>query len=196
MGELPCTSDTQDNQLQECPSNHAGVGSLGLVSKFSFTLLNFSSVKHILKAHFTLSALANPLEYLLPFNIMQFGIQIPDFLHNIRNLSLIRTLNGARLTRCQIQSYLDPPNWHAPSQPTHGAHVRGREADAMVPRIRGTEGKAAFGGASGIDNPVVVVEDFVHSYGHAKGRGRLKGGKIGVELFGFVFSWKRVSIGV
>lgn len=67
--------------------------------------------------------------------------------------------------------------------------MRGREANPVFARVCGTEGEAAFGCATGVDNAMVVVEDFVDSDGHAEGGGGLEGGKIGVVLFGFVISW-------
>lgn len=39
MRELPCTGDTQDNELKERPFHHAGVGRLRLIPKFCFALL-------------------------------------------------------------------------------------------------------------------------------------------------------------
>jgi hypothetical protein len=37
--QLPRASDTKDGKLDQCPSNDAGVGALGLVAELSFALL-------------------------------------------------------------------------------------------------------------------------------------------------------------
>ena len=37
--QLPRASDTKDGKLDQCPSNDAGVGALGLVAELGFALL-------------------------------------------------------------------------------------------------------------------------------------------------------------
>ena len=39
VGQLPCTGDSQNNELDERPADDAGVGGLGLVAELGFTLL-------------------------------------------------------------------------------------------------------------------------------------------------------------
>ena len=39
VGELPCTGNSQNNELDECPADDAGVSGLGLVAELGFTLL-------------------------------------------------------------------------------------------------------------------------------------------------------------
>lgn len=39
MGELPCTGNAQDDELDEGPADDASVGGLGLVAELGFTLL-------------------------------------------------------------------------------------------------------------------------------------------------------------
>lgn len=38
--QLPRASDTKDGKLDQCPSNDAGVGALGLVAELGFALLH------------------------------------------------------------------------------------------------------------------------------------------------------------
>ena len=60
------------------------------------------------------------------------------------------------------------------AQPTpSGRGARGREADAVLARVGGAEGEFARVGALGVDDAVVVVEDFV--YGHGNGEVGVRG---------------------
>lgn len=69
-----------------------------------------------------------------------------------------------------------------------GGRMRRCETDAVVSRVGGTEGEAAFRGTSSVYNAVVVVEDFIDGYGNTQGGGRYEGSGVCVELFGFVIA--------
>lgn len=66
--------------------------------------------------------------------------------------------------------------------------MRRCETDTVVSRVSSTESEAAFRGTPSVDDAVVVIEDFIDGYGYTKGRGRLEGSDIGIELFGFIVS--------
>ena len=86
-----------------------------------------------------------PLEHLLSPDILQPSIQIPDLLHHLVNLTLIRTLNLACLSNCQIQCELDAALRLAVAQPTAaGGDILGRKTETMFSRIGGGECEAAF----------------------------------------------------
>lgn len=129
------------------------------------------------------------LKYLLPLDIMQSRIQILDSLHNIWNLPFICALDRACLSCSQVQRQLDSPNRHSRGEPAvRGSRMRRCETDPVVSRVGSTESEAAFRGTSSVDNAVVVIEDFIDGYRDTKGRGRLEGSDVGIELFGFVVS--------
>lgn len=44
MRQLPGTCSGQHGELDECPADNTGVGSLGLITEFSFTLLQSTKV--------------------------------------------------------------------------------------------------------------------------------------------------------
>lgn len=72
--------------------------------------------------------------------------------------------------------------------------MRRCETDAVISRVGGAEGEATFRRTSCIDHAVIVIEDFINCYGYAERGVGLEGGDVGVELFGFVVSWKFVSL--
>lgn len=51
------------------------------------------------------------------------------------------------------------------AQPPTLRGAAGREADAVLAGVSGTEGEFACVGALGVDDTVVVVEDFIDGYG-------------------------------
>lgn len=62
------------------------------------------------------------------------------------------------------------------------AGVGGREADAVVAGVGGAEGEFAGVGAFGVDDAVVVVEDFVDGYEDAEVGVGGEGGGLGMGL--------------
>ena len=86
-----------------------------------------------------------PLEHLLPPDILQPAIQIPNFLYHLINLSLIRAFNLARFSNRNIQCKLNATPRLAVAQPTAARrHILGREAELMLARVRRREGETAF----------------------------------------------------
>lgn len=86
----------------------------------------------------------HPLKDLLPSDILQPPIQVLHLLHNILDLTLIRTLDGTGLPNRQIQSELDSALGMKRRQPTRPTgRRRRREADLVVAGIRGAEGEPA-----------------------------------------------------
>lgn len=64
----------------------------------------------------------------------------------------------------------------------------------MVAGVGGAEGELASVGAFGVDNAVVVVEDFVDGYEDAKvGVGGVGSG-LGMGLEGGVVAWEEASV--
>ena len=108
------------------------------------------------------------MKHLLPPDILQPAIQIPNLLRNLAQLALIRTLDRARLPNREVerQFYLPalPSLPLAQPTPRRGA-AGGQEADGVLARVGGAEGEFARVGASGVDDAVVVVEDFVYGDG-------------------------------
>ena len=70
------------------------------------------------------------------------------------------------------------------------AGVGGREADAVVAGVGGAEGEFAGVGAFGVDDAVVVVEDFVDGYEDAEVRVGGEGIGLGVGVEGRVVAWE------
>ena len=103
---------------------------------------------------------AHPLENLLPSNILQAPIQIPDLLRDLAQFSLVRAVDRARLPDRQIQIQLHIAMRGAPRQPASRGSPDGSEADAVVARIGGGEGELARRAAAGVDDSVVVVKGF------------------------------------
>ena len=104
---------------------------------------------------------------LFPPDILQPTVQISDFLTNLAHLSLISTLNRARLPNCHIQRQLHHARSLSAGKPSP-TRFRGREADAVVAGVGGAECKFPCVGAFGVDHTVVVVEDFVNGYQDVK----------------------------
>lgn len=65
----------------------------------------------------------------------------------------------------------------------------GREADAMVAGVGGAKGEFSGLGAFGVDDAVVVVEDFVDGDGYGHLRVCDVGVGLGVVLEGGVVTW-------
>ncbi len=119
---------------------------------------------------------------LLPSNILQSPIQIPHLLRNLTHLPFIRALNCARLSNCQIHREFHLSLTLATAQPSPSSVSRWREADTVVAGVGGAEGELAGVRALSIDNPVVVVEDFIDGYGN----GHIWVWDVGVALLGVV----------
>lgn len=106
-----------------------------------------------------------PLKHLLSPNILQPSIQIPNLLHNLRDLALVITFNLAGLSNRHIQREFDTAlGRDAAAQPASRRSIRGSEADAMVAGVGGAEDEAAFGGGALRDYTVVVVKGLVDGY--------------------------------
>lgn len=84
----------------------------------------------------------NPLENLLPPDVLEPPIQISDLLHDILNFALILALDRACLADRQVQRQLRGAEG-LPGEPAGvGRGVRGREADLVVAGVGGGEGEA------------------------------------------------------
>jgi len=94
--KLPCTCDRENKYLHQCPFDRTGIRRLRLISEFSFS---FS------------------LENLLPSNILQPGVQIPNLLHDIFDLALIGALDLTGLSNSQVKTHLHAAHGMAASQP-------------------------------------------------------------------------------
>jgi len=102
------------------------------------------------------------LKHLLPPNILQPAVQILDLLHQILHFTLVRAFDGARLADGKVEVELDLPARNAVAQPSPARPgVCRREADTVVPAVRGGECEAALCGAALVDDAVVVVEGLV-----------------------------------
>jgi hypothetical protein len=51
MRQLPGTCSGQHGELDECPADNTAVGSLGLITEFSFTLLQSNESRQISNRH-------------------------------------------------------------------------------------------------------------------------------------------------
>lgn len=112
---------------------------------------------------------------------------------NLAHLSLIRTLNRARLPDRHIQRQFHLARPLAAAKPSP-ARVGGREADAVVAGVGGAEGEFAGMRAFGVDDAVVVVEDFVDGYEDAEVRVGCEGVGLGMGLEGGVVAWEEGSV--
>ena len=74
------------------------------------------------------------------------------------------------------------------------AGVGGREADAVVAGVGGAEGEFAGVRAFGVDDAVVVVEDFVDGYEDAEVGVGGEGIGLGIGLEGGVVAWEEASV--
>ena len=74
------------------------------------------------------------------------------------------------------------------------AGVGGREADAVVAGVGGAEGEFAGVRAFGVDDAVVVVEDFVDGYEDAEVGVGGEGIGLGMGLEGGVVAWEEASV--
>ena len=122
------------------------------------------------------------MKHLLPPDILQPTIQIPNLLRNLAQLPLVRALDRARLPNRQVERQLHLPAGGplslAQPTPRRGAAAGGQEADAVLARVGGAEGEFARVGAFGVDDAVVVVEDFVYGDGDAEVGVRGEGGVV------------------
>lgn len=123
---------------------------------------------------------------------MQPAIQIPDLLHDVVNLALVRALDLARLSNRQVQRELDgamdPIVAQAPRSSAR-RHVLRRHAEPVLARVGGGEGEAAGIRAPLRDDPVVVVEGLFHRDQDADvGFGDVGFGRVVPDL-GFVVAW-------
>ena len=112
---------------------------------------------------------------------------------NLAHLPLIRTLNRARLPNRHIQRQFHLARPLAAAEPSP-AGVGGREADAVVAGVGGAEGEFAGVGTFGVDDAVVVVEDFVDGYEDAEVGVGGEGVGLGMGLEGGVVAWEEVLV--
>ena len=77
------------------------------------------------------------------------------------------------------------------AQPPSRRGAGGREADPVLASVGGTEGEFAHVGASGVDDAVVAVEDFVDGDGDGEVRVRGEGVVLGFEgaVMAFLGRW-------
>ena len=80
------------------------------------------------------------------------------------------------------------------AQPPSRGGAGGREADAVLARVGSTECEFPRVGPLGVDDAVVVVEDFVDGDGDGEVRVRGEGAVLGLE--GAVVAYKMMSFGV
>jgi hypothetical protein len=106
--------------------------------------------------------MAYPLENLLPSNVLQSSIQVPDPLDNVGQLFLILAFDFAGLANCQVEGKLHA--FGIVGEPASAGCVRGPEADAMFAGITGGEGESTGGGPLLVYNTVVIVENFLSQY--------------------------------
>lgn len=171
MRQLPSTGKTEHHQLYDRPPDHSRVRRLRLISELGFSFLSNKHNNNI--SHTPLSvkithAGAYPLEDLLPSDILQSGIEVLDLLHDILDLALVRTLDGAGLADREVEVQLDASDRMASAQPTACRRSgRGGEADFVVTRVRGAEREATSAGTPLRNDAVVVVECLVDGYGDA-----------------------------
>lgn len=175
MRELPGACGGENGHLDQGPAHDAGVGCFGLIAEFGFALLyidelGYEFVKNGVEQSkgpttAVLTTTTYPLIHLLPTNIMQPTIQIPNTLHNILHLVLILRLDLARLTNGNIQSHLDRAL--GTGQPAASGGVRfSREAETVLAGVGGGEGEAAGVVLALGDDAVVVVEGLVDGDKH------------------------------
>lgn len=130
-----------------------------------------------------------PLEDLLPPDVLQPAVQIAHLLHDIIQLALVRALNLARLANHHIQ--VEPHRAvNTAAQPAAGArHILGCEAQAVLARVGGGEGEAAFCGAALGNDTVIVIEGLLDGDEDAD----VGFGGVGLELVvpdgGFIVAW-------
>lgn len=121
------------------------------------------------------------MEYLLPPDILQPAVQILDLLRNLTQFPLVRTLNRARLPNRQIQRQFHLSVPLPLAQPASRRGASRREADAVLAGVGGAEGEFARVGAFGVDDAVVVVEDFVDGDGDGEIGVCVEGAVLGLE---------------
>lgn len=80
------------------------------------------------------------------------------------------------------------------AQPPSRGGAGGREADAVLARVGGAECEFPRVGPFGVDDAVVVIEDFVDGDGDGEVRVRGEGAVLGLE--GAVVAYKMMSCGV
>ena len=166
MRQLPRTRHSQHHQLQHRPPDHPRIRRLALIPKLRLPL---------------------PLEHLLAADVQQAAVEVLDLLHDALDLALVGTLDVAALADDEVEAEFDAADGLAGAEPAvRGGAGRGRKADAVVAGVGGAEGEAAFGGAFGGDDAVVVVEDFVDGDGHAEVGGLGEAVGLGRILFGGV----------
>lgn len=104
MRQLPCASNTKDNELDDGPANNAGIRGFGLVAElgFAFLCIDVSSINtsHRLEMSY-------PLEDLFPPDVLQPRVQVLDPLRQRLDLVLVGALNLARLANSHVQRELD-----------------------------------------------------------------------------------------
>ena len=137
-----------------------------------------------------------PLKHLLPPDILQPPIQLPDLADHIIDLPFILTLDLTRLPNGHVDLQLDPSQ-HIPLPAAEPAvdvdrgGPAGRETQSMQTGVGGAEGELGGdgGGVGRLGNDsVVVVEGFFHGEVDLEfgGVGELLG--LGGEGFGAVGS--------
>lgn len=106
--------------------------------------------------------MTDPLENLLPADIVQPGVEVADARGDVLQLVLVVALDLVGLANDHVEAQADAAVVVGGGEPAGAAAAgRGREADLVVARVGGGEGEAAGGGASLGDDAVVVVKDFL-----------------------------------
>lgn len=141
--QLPRTSQSQDEALQQRPSHDPRVDSLALISKLG---LSFS------------------LKDLLPPNILQPRVQISYFLHDLADLIFVRAFDLRCFANGHVEFEFDAADLRAAEEEARSCwDVGWCETEAVLAGIGGGEGEFAGGLAALGDDAVVVVENFVDS---------------------------------
>lgn len=141
IAQLPCTGQSQDRTLDQCPPHYPSIHTLTLISEFR---LSFS------------------LEHLLASDVLQSCVQVLDLLCDFCKLGLIRALNRRRGANGKIQLEFDPTDLRAEeAEAGVGRDVGGCETETVFARVCGCEGEFARGCAALGDYAVVVVEDLI-----------------------------------
>lgn len=103
---------------------------------------------------------AHPLEYLLPLNVLQPRVQVPDPLDNIGNLILILALDLACLADGQVKMELDVSGIaREPAMVVAG--MRYPEAETVLARVASSESETAGGRTLLVHDSVVIVKNLL-----------------------------------
>lgn len=100
------------------------------------------------------------MEYLLPLDILQPRVQVPDPLDNIGNLIFILALDLACLTDGQVKMELDV-NVIAREPALVVAGMRYPKTETVLARVASSESETAGGRTLLVHNSVVIVKNFL-----------------------------------